>query len=70
MIKYLAFDIEITKILPEDEDDWKAYRPLGISCAAVLPSDTKKPLVFYGINAALRRFVGKSATAVAFYEYL
>lgn len=52
MPKYLAFDIEIAKMLPEDEDDWKAHRPLGISCAAVLPSDTRKPVVFYGVTTA------------------
>ena len=34
--KYLAFDIEIAKQIPEGETDWKAHRPLGISCAATL----------------------------------
>ncbi|MEW6716406.1 MAG: ribonuclease H-like domain-containing protein [Chloroflexota bacterium] len=33
---YLAFDIEIVKPLPEGQDDWKMFRPLGISCAATL----------------------------------
>jgi len=37
--KYLAFDIEIAKEIPEGETDWKAHRPLGISCAATLASD-------------------------------
>lgn len=31
--KYLAWDIEIVKEIPED-GDWLEYRPLGISCAA------------------------------------
>ena len=33
-MKYLAFDIEIAKDLPEGEPDWKQHRPLGITCAA------------------------------------
>lgn len=33
---YLAFDLEIEKVLPENVYDLKAYRPLGISCAATL----------------------------------
>ncbi len=37
--KYLAFDIEIGRILPEDETDWKIHRPLGITCAAAVSSD-------------------------------
>jgi hypothetical protein len=30
-----AFDLEIAKGLPDDCDDWKEHRPLGISCAAL-----------------------------------
>ena len=37
--KYLAFDLEIAREIPEG-GDWKANRPLGISCAATLASDT------------------------------
>lgn len=33
--KFLAFDLEISKCVPDGETDWKAYRPLGISCFAV-----------------------------------
>jgi hypothetical protein len=47
--KYLAFDIEITKPLPEGTEDWKSVRPLGISCAATLSDDGTKT-VFHGIN--------------------
>jgi hypothetical protein len=36
MKEYVAFDIEIVKPLPDGVDDWKQYRPLGISCAATL----------------------------------
>ena len=37
--KMLAFDIEIAKELPDDFDDFKSYRPLGISCAAALTNE-------------------------------
>lgn len=43
-LKYLAFDIEITRILPEGVSDWSYYRPLGISCAATFPSDGESVL--------------------------
>jgi hypothetical protein len=36
---YLAFDIEIAKMIPERSNDWNPYRPLGISCAATLASN-------------------------------
>lgn len=38
-MKYLAFDLEIAKEIPEDETDWKAHCPLGITCAAAASSD-------------------------------
>jgi len=38
-MKLAAFDIEISKVIPEGETDWKAHRPLGISCAAIARSD-------------------------------
>lgn len=38
-MKYLAFDIEITRIMPPGSQDWAIFRPLGISCAATLPND-------------------------------
>jgi hypothetical protein len=37
--KYLAFDLEISKEIPEGETDWKAHRPFGITCAAAASSD-------------------------------
>lgn len=37
--KFVAFDIEISKEIPEGTDDWKSLRPLGISCAATLTDD-------------------------------
>src|SRR5699024_9772385 len=45
--KYLAFDIETAKILPEDAGSLKTHRPLGISCAAAWPVDRDEPAIFY-----------------------
>jgi hypothetical protein len=50
-LKYLAFDIETTRIMPEGVADWKKYRPLGISCAAALPSDGEAALWFGKTNS-------------------
>jgi len=36
--RWLAFDLEITRVLPADAGELKCYRPLGISCAATLSS--------------------------------
>lgn len=38
-MKIAAFDLEIAKVLPEDETDWQAHRPLGVSCAAYYATD-------------------------------
>ncbi len=46
-LKFLAFDIEISRIMPEGVGDWSKYRPLGISCAAAIPSDGEAAL-WYG----------------------
>ena len=47
MNKYLAFDIEIFKTIPEEATDWKQYRPFGISCAAALASDEDKAKLWW-----------------------
>jgi len=44
--KYVAFDLEIAKILPGDFSAWRAHRPLGITCAAVL-FDGLDPVLWY-----------------------
>jgi len=44
--KYLAFDIEIAKLLPGMEE-WQSYRPLGITCAATYHGEGE-PLVWFG----------------------
>ena len=46
--KFLAFDIETAKDVPGDDFNWKPHRPLGISCAATLTSDSEKPRLWYG----------------------
>jgi hypothetical protein len=46
--KYLAFDIETVKVLPANDHDWRAHRPLGIACAATFLSDAPEPLVWQG----------------------
>ncbi len=50
--KYLAFDIEIAQKLPEGEGDWKAHRPLGITCAATFASDADDPMLWYSRTGA------------------
>lgn len=45
--RYLAFDLEIARILPGDFDDWHSYRPLGISCAATF-SGEGQPRLWHG----------------------
>jgi hypothetical protein len=46
--RYLAFDIETAKDVPGEDFIWRPHRPLGISCAATLASDTSKPALWYG----------------------
>lgn len=46
---YLAFDLEIARIIPDGAEDWKAYRPFGITCAAVVGSDGE-PVVWHGVT--------------------
>ena len=45
--KYLAFDIETAKILPEDFGDLHDHRPLGITCTAIWCSDESAAVTFY-----------------------
>ncbi len=48
MRRFLAFDIETAKLLPENVDDLLAHRPLGIACAAAIANDLPQPLVWHG----------------------
>ena len=45
--KYLAFDLTVAKVVPNGEG-WNAHRPLGIACAAMLPSDTGQLITWHG----------------------
>ena len=52
--KYLAFDIETAKVLPQivPGGDILKYRPLGITCAAVLAINKKEPQLFYSTDSS------------------
>ena len=52
MRKYLGFDIETAKILPEDFGDLHDQRPLGISCVAIWCADKSAAEVFHSVNEA------------------
>ena len=68
--RYLAFDIESAKITA-DTSDWRSQRPLGISCAAVLPADADEPILWHGGNDRTRpadRMTREEAAALV--EYL
>jgi hypothetical protein len=48
--KYVAFDIETAKILPEFAGELKAHRPLGIACAATYCINDPTPRVWHGLG--------------------
>jgi hypothetical protein len=48
--KYLAFDIETAKILPENFGDLHDHRPLGITCAATWCADKAAAETFHSRN--------------------
>ena len=56
--KYLAFDIETARVLPEDTD-WKLNRPLGIACAATLSADCNNAVVWRGKDTMSQQEVRK-----------
>jgi len=45
--KFIAFDIETAKVLPDGFDNLHNHRPLGITCAATWCTDKSEPEVFY-----------------------
>ena len=51
MRRFLAFDVETAKILPEGVRDILEHRPLGLTCAAAVASDLAEPLVWHGRDA-------------------
>lgn len=48
--KYIAFDIETAKILPDNVDNLKAHRPLGICCTGVLAANEERPHLWYSCD--------------------
>ncbi len=44
--KYLAFDIETAKDIPGVDFNWKAHRPLGITCIASQSTECDEPRVW------------------------
>ena len=63
--KYLAFDIETAKVMPENESNWRVRRPLGIACAATLLSDTNELMLWHGSDNQISR-----QEAASLVEYL
>lgn len=49
--KYVAFDIETAANVANFRGDWRSFRPLGITCAAVLACDAEKPTVWHAQHA-------------------
>ncbi|MHA2067951.1 MAG: hypothetical protein ACXABY_26620 [Candidatus Thorarchaeota archaeon] len=43
---FIAFDLEIAKVINDPDVDWKEQRPLGISCAAVAYYNETREIVY------------------------
>lgn len=51
MARYLSFDLETAKLIPEGVDfDLQRERPLGITCAATMTSDSREVRTFHGAD--------------------
>lgn len=48
-MKLCAFDLEISKEIPEGTDNLQDFAPLGISCLSLALSDREEPLVWKGV---------------------
>jgi hypothetical protein len=46
--RYLAFDLETAKDVPGEDFNWRPHRPLGISCAATITSDSSAMRLWHG----------------------
>lgn len=69
--RYLAFDIETAKEVPGEDFNWRPHRPLGISCAATLESESGQPTLWHGktpAGAPAERMTREDARGLA--EYL
>lgn len=49
--RYLAFDIEMAKVLPSHVDDLLNHRPLGITCIGMLAEDETEPHLWYSVDS-------------------
>jgi hypothetical protein len=49
--KYLAFDLEIAKVIPGDFNVWRSQRPLGITCAATVAAG-EEPVLWFSKDAS------------------
>jgi hypothetical protein len=47
-MKFACFDLEIAKNLPDDGRSWDAFRPFGITCAALALEDRTDPIIWQG----------------------
>jgi hypothetical protein len=54
MRRFLAFDLETAKIVPEPVVDLLAHRPLGIACATATANDLQQPFIWHGRDAGGR----------------
>lgn len=50
--RYLAFDIETAKVLPDNVTDLLSHRPLGICCAAAAAQDLSEARIWHGRTPA------------------
>ena len=50
--KYLAFDIETAAEVPGPDFNWRQHRPLGITCAAALPTGGEEAIVWQGSTSS------------------
>ncbi len=54
-MKFASFDIEIAKVIADDNPDWRSATPLGITCAAVALSGKEDPLFWHGTPQMTRQ---------------
>src|SRR5574338_1487953 len=45
--RYLAFDLEIARVIPDGVEDWSRFRPFGITCAATVEIEGT-PKIWHG----------------------
>ena len=67
-MKFVAFDLETAKLIPENASDLKQHMPLGISCAALAYGDRAGVTIWQGVpqmdKAACQKIVSELREAV------